>query len=54
MSDDDEDDDRMTASDEIEQAAWQCGLVDHGPCAHAGTEYCQYHCIFNPDRKAKE
>jgi hypothetical protein len=47
MSPDDateEDEDRLTASEEIEQAAAQCGWVDHGPCAHAGSEYCQYQC----------
>jgi hypothetical protein len=57
MSEDEEEDedaDRLTASDEIEQAIAQCGVVDHGPCAHAGSEYCQYRCDFNNERKAKE
>jgi hypothetical protein len=51
MSDGEEEDDRLTASDEIEQADAQCGWVDHGPCAHAGNEYCQYVCPFRTDKE---
>ena len=37
----------LNEPDEIDHAIANCGLVDHGPCAHAGSEYCQFHCPFN-------
>ena len=47
----DEDDDDYDVDDELEEAMADCGLdPETGWCGHAGTEYCSFRCIFNPER----
>lgn len=48
----DDDDPYETASDEIERAMQDCGQTEiPGFCWHAGTEHCDFRCIFRESLK---
>ena len=35
-----------TASDEIERAMQDCGMLENGRCTLEGTEHCSFRCPF--------